>query len=109
MKFGVDSTRLRNTVEIFVDWIANGSPPWTAYRAFMSGRLIALDKQPDIRLVGVGETWQRLFDEIVLKVTILEATTSCVPEPRRESTARSKGFKLYGTKNCLQRNGFLNS
>ena len=104
LKFGVDSTRLHTSVETFVDWIANGSPPWTAYRAFMSGRLIALDKQPDIFLVGVGETWRRLFDKIVLKVMVLDAMTSCVPESKRESTARSKGFKLYGTKNCLPRN-----
>ena len=35
LKFGEDSTRLRTSVETFVDWLANGSPPWTAYRAFI--------------------------------------------------------------------------
>ena len=29
LKFGEDSTRLRTSVETFVDWLANGSPPWT--------------------------------------------------------------------------------
>ena len=56
LKFGEDSTRLRTSVETFVDWLANGSPPWEAYRAFMLVCLISLDKQPDVRLVGVGET-----------------------------------------------------
>ena len=64
-------------MENFVDWLANGSPPWAAYRAFMSGRLIALDKQPGVRPVGVGETWRRLFAKIVLKVTGPEATMTC--------------------------------
>ena len=34
----------------------------------MSGRLIALDKQPGIRPVGVGETWRRLMAKCLLKV-----------------------------------------
>ena len=44
MKFGEDSTRLCTRLETFVDWLANGSPPWADYCAFMSGRLITLDK-----------------------------------------------------------------
>ena len=77
MEFGEDGTRLRTSVENFVDWLANGSPPWAAYRAFMSGRPIALDKQPDLNPVGVGGIWQRLFANIVLKVTGPEATLVC--------------------------------
>ena len=77
LQFGEDSTRLRTSVEYFVDWLANGSPPWVAYSAFMSGQLIALEKKPGIRPVDVGETWQRLFDNIVLKVTGTEATMVC--------------------------------
>ena len=43
----------------------------------MSGRLIALDKQPDVRHIGEGETWRRLFANIVLKFTVPEATIAC--------------------------------
>ena len=74
LKFGEDSKILRTSVETFVDWLTNGSPPWTAYRVFMSGRLIALYKQPGVRLVGVGKTWRLLLSKIVLKVTGQEAT-----------------------------------
>ena len=77
LKFGEDSTRLRTSVETFVEWLANGSPPWLTYRAFMLGRLIAVVKQPYVRLVGVGETWRRLFAKIVLKVTGPESTMAC--------------------------------
>ena len=34
----------------------------------MSGHLIALDKQPYVRPVSVGETWRHIFTKIVLKV-----------------------------------------
>ena len=43
----------------------------------MSVRMIALDKQPGVRPVGVGETWRRLFDKIILKFTGPEATMAC--------------------------------
>ena len=45
---------LRTSVENVSDWIANGIPPWATYHAFMSGRLIALYKQPGVHTVGVG-------------------------------------------------------
>ena len=55
LEFWEDSTRLRTSVETFVDWLANGSPPWAAYRAFMSGRLITLGKHPGVQPVDVRE------------------------------------------------------
>ena len=64
MKFGDDSTRLRTSAETFVDWLANGSPPWVAYSAFMSCRLIVLDKQPGVRPFGVGETGRRILTRL---------------------------------------------
>ena len=39
--------------------------------------MIALDKQPGVHLVGIGETWRSLFVNIVLKVTGPEATMVC--------------------------------
>ena len=43
MWFGVDSMGLRQIVGEFGDWMANGQPPWAAYRALVFGRLIGLD------------------------------------------------------------------
>ena len=67
-------------MDTFVDWIANGSPPWAAYCAFISGWLIVHDKQPGVRPVGVGEMWRRLIYKIVLKVTGPEVTIVCQDE-----------------------------
>ena len=64
-------------LKLLFDWLANGSPPWAAYRAFMSGLLIVIDKHPGVHLVGVGETWRPLFETIVIKVTGSEATMAC--------------------------------
>ena len=44
LKLGEESKILFSSTETFVDWIANVIPPWEAYRAFLSGRLIVLDK-----------------------------------------------------------------
>ena len=76
LKFGENNTKLLTSIEFFY-WLANGSPLWAAYRAFMSGWMVALDKQPGVRPVGVGETWRRIFANIVLKVMGTEATMVC--------------------------------
>ena len=48
-----------------------------AYRALISGRLIALDKSPGIRPVWIGETWRRLLAKCLLRVSGQEAKTAC--------------------------------
>ena len=46
--FGVESGELRLIVADFTEWLSNGCPPWAAYQDMMSGRLIALYKQPGV-------------------------------------------------------------
>ena len=75
--FGAASAELRRIVGDFVEWLGNGRPPWAAYCALMSGRLIALDKQPGTRPVGVGDIWRRLMAKCLLKVAGPEAKSAC--------------------------------
>ena len=63
-----------------VDWLANKSLPWAAYREFMSGRLIDPGKQPVVHPVGVGETLIHLFEQCMMKVTGTKATNTCQDE-----------------------------
>ena len=77
LKFGEDRKRLRISVEIFVFWLASKSPPWEAYRAFISGGLISLNKCPGVFPVGIGGNWRRLFAKCVLRVTVPEASNEC--------------------------------
>ena len=62
--FGAASVGLRKVVMEFGDWMANGRPPWTAYRELILGRLIVLDKCPGVHPVRVVETWRRMLREV---------------------------------------------
>ena len=69
LRFGAASGEMRLIVADFAEWLINGQPPWAAYCAMMSGWMIALDKQPGVRLVGVGESWRRLMVKYLLWLT----------------------------------------
>eukprot|EP00957_Ditylum_brightwellii_P181560 13829941-Ditylum_brightwellii.AAC.1 len=59
------------------DWLANRSPPWAAYRALMACRLVALDKCPGTRPVGIGEIIRRMVAKMVIRATGDEAKVAC--------------------------------
>ena len=61
LKFGDNSKKLYISVEYFVCLLSNQNPLWYSYQAFVSARPVALDKIPGVRLVGVVETWHRIF------------------------------------------------
>ncbi len=77
LQYGTRSEKLRKTIAEFTSWLANDNPPWAAYRALMSGRLLALDKCPGIRPIGIGETFRRLMAKLVIAVTRNEAQIAC--------------------------------
>jgi hypothetical protein len=43
--FGSTSKALRVALAEFASWMSNEFPPWAAYRALMTGRLLAIDKK----------------------------------------------------------------
>ena len=44
-----------------VEWMANSSPPWSAYRALMECHLVALDKRPGVCSMEIGEMHRRYY------------------------------------------------
>jgi hypothetical protein len=58
--------------------MANKFPPWAAIRALMTGRLLAIDKCPGIRPIGIGETWRRAIAKCILHVAGKDAKEICV-------------------------------
>ena len=57
--------------------MANSYQPWAAYRALMACPLVALDKRPGVRPVGIGETLRRDLDKLVMRADGDQAKTVC--------------------------------
>ena len=98
LRFGAASSKLRKFVVELWEWLSNGRPPWVAYRAMMSGRLIALDKSPGIRPVRIGETWRRLLAKCLLRVTGQKAKAACRTEQLTEGVEAGIEGALYATR-----------
>jgi hypothetical protein len=77
LRYGEASERLRIAMANLGSWLANGHPPWAAYRALRACRLVALDKEPGTRPVGIGEMYSRLLAKCILQQVGLEATVAC--------------------------------
>ena len=60
-----------------VELLANGLPEYAMFRAANITRLVALDKEPGVRPVGIGEIWMRLFAHCVHDVMKKDATREC--------------------------------
>ena len=77
LRRGTRSARLRETMAIIVEKLANGSPEYAMFRAANITRLVALDKEPGVRPVGIGEIWMRLWAHCVHAETKKDATREC--------------------------------
>jgi hypothetical protein len=77
LRFGNVSTALRTVLAKLAEWMANDSPSAAAIRALLMCRLVALDKQPGVRPLGIGEIIRRLIAKCVIHVTGYEATEGC--------------------------------
>jgi len=75
--FRVVSENLLNELILWTEWLTNTSPSWSVYCAMMACRLIAIDKQPGVCPVDVGEVFRRLFVKAVITHTLSEATLAC--------------------------------
>ena len=57
--------------------MANSSPPCAAYRAPMVFLLVAHDKRPGVRPMGIGEMVRRALDKVVMRAAGDQAKTAC--------------------------------
>ena len=71
------SEEFRVVVVSLADWMANYSPPWADYRALMACRLVALDKRPRVRPVGIRETLRRALAKLVMRAAGDQAKMAC--------------------------------
>ena len=57
--------------------MANSSPPWSAYRALMACHMVALDKRPGVRPVGIGVTLSRALAKKIMRASGDQAKIAC--------------------------------
>eukprot|EP00957_Ditylum_brightwellii_P039239 2968836-Ditylum_brightwellii.AAC.1 len=60
-----------------IAWQSLLLPAWAAYRAIVVGRLIAPDKCPGIRLVGIGKILFQMLGKYILAVCSEDITSVC--------------------------------
>ena len=75
--FGCALEELKIVIARLADWMANSSPPLSAYRALMACHLVALDKRPGVRPVGIGETHRQALAKLVMRAAGDQEKTVC--------------------------------
>jgi hypothetical protein len=55
LSHGQASNRLRDVIAKFSQWLSNDTPPFAAFLAALANRLIAMDKFPGVRPIGIGD------------------------------------------------------
>ena len=79
LRFGYASDELRVVVARLTDWMDTTPylPTCSAYCAIMARRLLAPDKRPGVRPVGIGETFRWSPDKRVMRAAGDQAKTAC--------------------------------
>ena len=75
--YGSHSAKLRDAVASLACLMANHLIDWGLIRALMSCRLIALNKNPGVRPIGVGEVLRRLLGKAMVVTTGIDVEELC--------------------------------
>ncbi len=75
--YGAQSVKLRESVASLARLLANNVVDWEMIRALMSSRLIALNKNPGVRPIGIGEVLRRLLGKAMIMTTGVDVEELC--------------------------------
>ncbi|KAF6209915.1 hypothetical protein GE061_015669 [Apolygus lucorum] len=77
LRYGRASLRLRNAVGALASKLANEEVARDTIKALVASRLVALDKSPGVRPVGVGECLRRILGKCMALVTGEDVMMAC--------------------------------
>ena len=77
LRFGAHSSRLRDAVAALARRLLNSIVPWDDINALVANRLIALDKCPGVRPIGIGETLRHVIGKAVCYATRVDVELVC--------------------------------
>ena len=77
LRYGSSRTRLHDSVAGLCHRLCNSIVPWDNIRALVASHLIALDKCPGVRPIGIGETLRRVIGKAVCMATRLDTALVC--------------------------------
>ena len=77
LRYGAHSECLRDAVAALARRLANSIVPWDDIRALISNRLIALDKYPGVRPIGIGESLCCIIGKAICSATRLDLAVIC--------------------------------
>ena len=77
LRHGAHILHLRDEVATLATKMCSQILPWSKVRALVFGRLIALDKSPGVRPIGIGECLRRIICKSVAEFTKIDLEETC--------------------------------
>ena len=72
LRYGAQGAWLRESVASLCRRLANSIVTWSEVRGLVASHLIALDKCPGVRPIGVGKTLRRIIGKVMCSVSHLD-------------------------------------
>ena len=77
LRYSAHSSCLHDAVATLARRLLNTITPWDSVHALVANRLIALDKCPGVRPIGIGETLRRIIGKVVCLTARVDAELAC--------------------------------
>jgi hypothetical protein len=77
LRHGAHSDKLRDAIASLARRLSNTIVDWKDIQSLLSNRLIALDKCPGVRPIGIGETLRRLLGKCLALATRSDVESEC--------------------------------